>query len=176
MAGLSYKLQDLATLLRDYLDWLAAHKLEDADQLLDFATSILRANHAALKFGGLWMDGFTVFSAQELDLLAELTPCFADATLTFCLDQVPTEDVSWLSNWAVVRRTYLKSRDRLAGLPNCEVAPSCWGVIRRKAGSGATRCCVTWSGIGQSRERLLSLLTGKLGRERVSPRTRTLNP
>src|ERR1700722_2050901 len=32
LEGLSLKLQDLATLLRDYLDWLKVHELEDADQ------------------------------------------------------------------------------------------------------------------------------------------------
>jgi hypothetical protein len=40
--GLTYKLQDLATLLREYLDWLATHRLQDADSLLSAATTALR--------------------------------------------------------------------------------------------------------------------------------------
>ena len=39
--GLAYKLQDLATLLADYLAWLAAHGLQDADSLLTAATEAL---------------------------------------------------------------------------------------------------------------------------------------
>ncbi|MEY2467249.1 MAG: ATP-dependent helicase/nuclease subunit, partial [Verrucomicrobiota bacterium] len=39
-AGLSLKLQDLATLLRHYLDWLAAHDLQDADCLLGAAAAL----------------------------------------------------------------------------------------------------------------------------------------
>ncbi len=39
--GLAYKLQDLATLLRDYLEWLKAHDLQDADCLLAAAVEAL---------------------------------------------------------------------------------------------------------------------------------------
>ncbi len=119
--GLSAKLHDFATLLADYLNWLKAHNLQDADQLLDFATQMLRAPHPPLVLGDLWVDGFTELSPQELDLLAELAPQAASTTLTFCLDHVPRESVSWLSNWAVVRRTYDKCHARLAGLPNCDI-------------------------------------------------------
>ncbi|MDB6020655.1 MAG: helicase-exonuclease AddAB subunit AddB [Pedosphaera sp.] len=118
VAGLSAKLHDLATLLRDYLDWLAAHQLQDADHLLDFATQTLRAPHPPLDLGELWVDGFNEFSPQELDLLAELLPHTADAMVTFCLDQVPTAKISWLSNWSVVRQTFEKCKQRFAGLPN----------------------------------------------------------
>ncbi|MDB6110827.1 MAG: helicase-exonuclease AddAB subunit AddB, partial [Pedosphaera sp.] len=119
--GLSYKLHDLATLLRDYLDWLQTHGLEDADHLLDFATATLRKPHAPLRFGDLWVDGFTELSPQELDLLAELMPHVTSSTFTFCLDHVPREAVSWLSNWSVVRQTYQKCQKRFAGLPDCEI-------------------------------------------------------
>ena len=67
-------------------------------------------------FGELWVDGFSEFSPQELDLLAELLPHTPAATITFCLDRVPTEKISWLSTWAVVRRTYHQCRERLAKL------------------------------------------------------------
>src|SRR5207249_6332945 len=39
--GLAFKLQDLATLLRDYLGWLEAHQLKDADCLLATVTETL---------------------------------------------------------------------------------------------------------------------------------------
>ncbi len=119
--GLGYKLHDLATMLRDYLDWLQSHELEDADHLLEFAMLTLRASPGVLEFGDLWVDGFTEFSPQELDLLAELLPYVRSATLTCCLDHVPTEKASWLSNWSVARQTYQKCRARLAGVPGCEM-------------------------------------------------------
>ena len=58
---------------------------------------------------------------QELDFLAELLPHTSGATITFCLDSVPAEKISWLSNWSVVRRTYHQCKQRLAGLPNCQI-------------------------------------------------------
>ncbi len=119
--GLGAKLHDFATLLGDYLNWLEAHQLQDADQLLDIATQTMRQPHTPLALGDLWVDGFTELSPQELDLLAELIPYCSSATITFCLDRVPKEKVSWLSNWAVVRRTYDKCHARLAGLPNCDI-------------------------------------------------------
>src|SRR5260221_3049575 len=119
--GLRLKLQDLSTLLGDYQAWLQAHGLQDSARLLDFATTTWRARHPPLTFGGLWVDGFTELSPQELDFLAEITTMAAGAAITFCLDQVPTERVSWLSNWAVVRQMYHQCHDRLASLPNCRI-------------------------------------------------------
>ncbi len=119
--GLSAKLHDLATLLQDYLDWLQAHRLQDADCLLDVATQALREPHPPLDLGEVWMDGFNEISPQELDLLAELLPQTPKATMTFCLDRVPTEKISWLSNWSVVRQTYQKCRQKFAGLPDCQI-------------------------------------------------------
>jgi len=120
--GLRLKLQDLATLLSDYLDWLRTHGLQDSDRLLDFATETLRAPHPRLAFGGLWVDGFAELSPQELDLLGEVAPLASSAAITFCLDQVPAERVSWLSNWAVVRQTYHQCHDRFASLPDCRIS------------------------------------------------------
>lgn len=119
--GLSAKLHDLATLLGDYLNWLQTHQLQDADHLLDFATQTLREPHEPPGIGEIWVDGFNEFSPQELDLLAELLPQAAKATITLCLDRIPTEKISWLSNWSVVRQAYHKCRQRLATLPNCDI-------------------------------------------------------
>ena len=133
VAGLGDKLHDLATLLRDYLDWLAARGLQDAEHLLDFATETLRAPHPPLALGGVWVDGFTEMSPQELGLLAELLPLAPRAAVTFCLDQVPTEKISWLSHWSVVRQTFHQCRERLAALPNCHVTTE---LLPRRATHG----------------------------------------
>ncbi len=122
LEGLNLKLQDLATLLRNYLDWLKAHELEDADRLLPCVIEILRKPHAPLSFGGIWVDGFTEFSPNELDLLAELVPCAPQAMITFCLDRIPTEKVSWLANWSSVENAYIASHKRLSEIPGCKVS------------------------------------------------------
>jgi ATP-dependent helicase/nuclease subunit B len=119
--GLGHKLHDLATMLHDYLDWLKSHKLEDSDHLLEIVTATLRAGGQQLQFGDLWVDGFTEYSLQELELLAELMPHVRSASLTFCLDHVPTEKTSWLSTWSAARQTYQKCCARLASVPNCEL-------------------------------------------------------
>ncbi len=131
--GLALKLHDLSTLLRDYLDWLAERKLQDAEHLLDFATQTLREPHPRIELGGLWVDGFTEMSPQELDLLAEILAAAPRATITFCLDHVPTEKVSWLSHWSSVRQMYQRCRDKLARLPDCRIANE---VLPRETGHG----------------------------------------
>jgi ATP-dependent helicase/nuclease subunit B len=116
--GLSAKLQDLATLLQEYLAWLRDRGLRDADYLLDYATQLLREPHAPLGLAQLWVDGFAELSPQELDLLAEVAAQTENVTVTFCLDRVPAEKVSWLSNWSVMRRAFQQCRARLAALPH----------------------------------------------------------
>ncbi|HEX3799190.1 MAG TPA: PD-(D/E)XK nuclease family protein [Verrucomicrobiae bacterium] len=118
--SLSSKLHDLAMLLRDYLGWLHAHQLQDADCVLDIATQTLREG-GRIEIGGLWLDGFHALSPQELGMLAEILPHSAAATITFCLDRVPKERVSWLSSWSSVRNTYEQCRQRIAGLPQCVI-------------------------------------------------------
>jgi ATP-dependent helicase/nuclease subunit B len=126
--GLSFKLQDLASLLRDYVDWLATHGLQDGDSLLPAATQALNPIKDT-KIGrppkpflaGLWVDGFAEFSEQELEFLAALIPCCAEASITFCLDQPPKQLDSWLSSWTVVRRSFEKCRQKLAILPGVDL-------------------------------------------------------
>src|SRR5205085_249841 len=114
--GLASKLQDLATLLQDYLDWLAAHKLQDTDSLLNSATEAL-ANSLKSKvrspksqgqlelyrpstlgpfFSRVWVDGFAQLSEQEIGLLAAVTGHSNEMTMAFCLDRMPLEKISWL--------------------------------------------------------------------------------
>jgi len=122
---LADKLHDLALLLRAYRDWLKEHQLQDPNCLLDLATEALRVQTArrerSLCFGGLWLDGFAEMTPQELDFLARLTPLCARATLAFCLESKPSDDLSWLSTWSVVAQTFRKSYQRLAALPGCQV-------------------------------------------------------
>src|SRR5262249_17245200 len=42
------------------------------------------------------------------------------ATITFCLDRVPVEKVSWLSNWSVPRRAYEQFRKKLVALADVQ--------------------------------------------------------
>src|SRR5439155_8299125 len=157
---LAGKLHDLALLLGAYHDWLKEHQFQDANRLLDFATEALRvqtarrdesvvngpltiakitrdaqpaADHSALYFGGLWLDGFAEMTPQELDFLAQLTPLCDRATLAFCLENKPAEDLSWLSTWSVAGQTFRKCYQRLAALPGCEVEVE---ILERKMDRG----------------------------------------
>jgi len=121
--SLALKLHDLATLLRDYLAWLDARHLQDADSLLASATRALSESaQDEMKIGSLWVDGFSEWSAPELELLAALVPRSERATLTFCLDRLPAQKLSWLSNWSVASQTFEECRNRLGGLPGAELA------------------------------------------------------
>ena len=56
------KLHDLHHLLRAYHTWLAGSGIQDADQLLDLTTAMLRKDsfpkrHGAYPIAGLWLDG-----------------------------------------------------------------------------------------------------------------------
>jgi ATP-dependent helicase/nuclease subunit B len=115
------KLADLALLLHAYDDWLQAHQLQDAHQLLDLATTALRPTPPQL-FAALWLDGFAEMTPQELDLLAALLPSCERATLAFCLEREPVAETSWLSTWAVVAQTFRRCRDRLAAMAGCNVS------------------------------------------------------
>src|SRR5436190_21416758 len=144
VSGLSYKLQDLATLLEEYLTWLHTHRLLDADSLLDqaiaaltipaglraagrpesgtqldlFATQIKKPHFL---FERLWVDGFAQFSEQEIAMLAALMPRGREGTLMLCLDKVGREDASWLSTWSLVGKTYRECRKRLSAVPGLEI-------------------------------------------------------
>jgi ATP-dependent helicase/nuclease subunit B len=76
----------------------------------------------SLGIGGVWVDGFSEWSAHELDLLAAIIPHSKDATLTFCLDAVPSQNFSWLSNWSVPQKSFEHCKRRLEELPGIDVA------------------------------------------------------
>ena len=79
------------------------------------------------------MDGFTEFSPNELDLLAELMRYAPQSTITFCLDRIPTERVSWLANWSCLEHAFLLCRKRLSEIPGCDVSSE---IINRESGRG----------------------------------------
>jgi ATP-dependent helicase/nuclease subunit B len=132
--GLNLKLQDLATLMEQYLSWLNEHRVQDADSLPTEAVKTLEllrtpqplprqseAAAGALRLGALWVDGFAEWSPQELELLAAIVPFCDHVTLTLCLDRVPSGKTSWLSNWSVTREAYEKCRKRLEAVPGVTV-------------------------------------------------------
>ena len=68
--ALAAKLHDAALMLDAYLDWLRTHGLQDANGLPDLAAGVLRrtiaSGGAALRVGGLWLDGFAEMTPQSL--------------------------------------------------------------------------------------------------------------
>lgn len=118
------KLHDLALLLDRYSSWLGDSHLQDGTRLLDGAADLLRTNSEGrrLSFAALWLDGFAEMTPQELDLLAVIVPFCGRATLAFCLEEsgVSDGDVSWLSIWNAVGRTFRQCRHRLEQLPDCK--------------------------------------------------------
>jgi len=147
--ALSYKLQDLATLLKEYLDWLGTHQLQDADSLLTAATEALTdpvkvetgkrgaeesqldlfpTKSRPLLFDRLWVDGFAQLSEQQIALLAALMPYGREGTMMFCLDKLAREEVSWLSTWSFVGKTVRDCRTRLSKVSGLELSTE---ILRR---------------------------------------------
>lgn len=120
-ATLRGKLRDLSRLLGACRTWLKDHHLQDADGLLGLAAELAGASATELHFGGLWLDGFAEMTPQELDLLAVLIPRCQRATLAFCLESIPQEDLSWLSTWSVISQTFRQCHRRVADLPGVHV-------------------------------------------------------
>jgi ATP-dependent helicase/nuclease subunit B len=131
-SGLAFKLQDLATLLEDYSNWLQRHQLKDADSLLSVARDVLQEAHSSLAGSGapasagaaiehLWVDGFAEFSKQELGFLASLLPLCEAGTITFCLDSAAADRGGWISSWAMARRAFEECSRRLGEVPGVEL-------------------------------------------------------
>ncbi len=90
------------------------------------------SNQPSLRIEGLWVDGFSEWSPQELDLLAALIPHCEKATLTFCLDRIPSQKISWLSNWSIPQQTFEECKKRLEELPRLEIVSE---LLERRPGS-----------------------------------------
>ena len=117
--GLNLKLEDLASILEAYLAWLEDRKLRDADSLLSAATAALKkgwrqrlAKRRQSFIDALWVDGFVEFSPQERAFLGALLPFCRQATMTFCLEQLPSAKTRWISPWAVVAANFEKCREQ----------------------------------------------------------------
>src|SRR4029077_12702977 len=67
--------------------------------------------------GGLWLDGFSELTPQELDLLTALVPSSERTTLAFCLDRNPEQADEWHSMWATISNTFRQCYQRLEVLP-----------------------------------------------------------
>jgi ATP-dependent helicase/nuclease subunit B len=138
-APLRDKLHDLALLLRAYLDWLKDRQLQDANRLLDVATDALRSQSAtgdrqsAIRFAGLWLDGFAEMTPQERKLLNAVAPFCRQMTLAFCLDSEPPANVAWHSPWSLVAETYQQCRNDLAAVEAVQVEVE---VLSRKSKQG----------------------------------------
>jgi len=134
-AELRAKLLDLALLHETYTNWLGEHELQDANCLLDFATSALREQfrtpHSAPRISSLWLDGFAEMTPQELDLLAAVLPFSGRATLAFCLENEPAAETSWLSIWSSVGTTFHQCRQRIENLPDCKIEVE---ILKREPG------------------------------------------
>src|SRR5207253_10192701 len=83
------KLRDLALLLRSYLEWLTENDLQDPNGRLELAADAVQqaTRDSQFRLGGLWFDGFSELTPQELDLLTALVPSAERVTLAFCLDR-----------------------------------------------------------------------------------------
>jgi ATP-dependent helicase/nuclease subunit B len=131
---LSSKLEDLSTILRDYMDWANQQGWQDADFLLTAATNRLAAATGGKqpfpRIAGLWVDGFSEWSLQELELLAALIPHCEHATITFCLAELPQEKISWLSIWGGVQRAFERCRKRLQEISEAQVSV---GLLERES-------------------------------------------
>jgi ATP-dependent helicase/nuclease subunit B len=129
------KLQDLALISEKYADWLREHGLQDANNLLDFATEALRGQFQVSSFklqvSALWLDGFAEMTPQELALLTAFIPFCNEATLAFCLETEPTKTKHWLSIWSAIGKTFQNCRQQIAALPDCKTTTE---VLKRETG------------------------------------------
>ncbi|MEO5802680.1 MAG: PD-(D/E)XK nuclease family protein [Verrucomicrobiota bacterium] len=123
---LNAKLHDFGLLLDAYFGWLKRHQLQDANCLLDLAADALRVEKKQtekIQMAGLWLDGFAEMTPQEINLLAALIPSCNEATLAFCLDHTlePEKEISALSIWSAVSKTFQECFARLNALPDCKI-------------------------------------------------------
>jgi ATP-dependent helicase/nuclease subunit B len=131
--SLALKLQDFATLLNRYMEWLGAHRLQDSESLLATAAAALEGARPSLSSSAcpdsapglriehLWVDGFAEMAPQERELLAQLLPYCESATITFCLEALPQGKAPRVSNWSVVRRSFEQFKARLQTVPGADV-------------------------------------------------------
>jgi ATP-dependent helicase/nuclease subunit B len=123
------KIHDLLLVSDWYTEWLHHHQLTDSSLLLQTAADALHsrlllkgAEGGSPRIGQLWMDGFAQLTKQEIELLAAILPVCGEATLAFCLESEPDEDLHWLARDASVGQCYHRVRNRLSAVPEIEMA------------------------------------------------------
>jgi ATP-dependent helicase/nuclease subunit B len=120
---LGRKLRDISKVGLAFREWMKAAELQDADALPGLAADALKqwsrtpapsAAPAPFLIDGLWMDGFSELTPQELDLLAALAPVCRDMTLAFCIENKTVDELSWLSSWSHPAQAFRKCYARLS--------------------------------------------------------------
>jgi ATP-dependent helicase/nuclease subunit B len=130
------KLHDLSVLLDAYSNWLAEHRLRDADCLLEVAAEQLKAS-AGLKIEALWLDGFAEMTPQELSLLTAIAPHCQQMTLAFCLDRKQISN-SWLSIWSAINDTWTRCYRAIAAQGKVEVEDLAREKVQNRFAQNAT--------------------------------------
>jgi ATP-dependent helicase/nuclease subunit B len=118
-APLRAKLRDFALLAEEYGEWLKDHPVLDASLLVEQAVTAMKTasrEHPVFPVAGLWLDGFSELTPQEIDLLLTILPGCEHATLAFCLDQLPRTDLSWLSTWSGLAQTFRRCHQAVSAL------------------------------------------------------------
>jgi ATP-dependent helicase/nuclease subunit B len=120
---LGRKLRDMAKIGLAFRQWMRTADLQDADALPGLAAAALKkwsrippvnGGGPPCLVEGLWMDGFSELTPQELDLLSALAPACRDMTLAFCLENKPVDDISWLSSWSHPAQPFRQCYARLS--------------------------------------------------------------
>ena len=121
------KLHDLALLSEKYAGWLRDHELQDANNLLDFATEALRGTNLQPSTFKLELCQPLARRLRRNDAAGTgacsppSSPFCERATLAFCLETEPTPETSWLSIWSAIGKTFQQCRAQIASLPGCKI-------------------------------------------------------
>lgn len=125
--ALARKLRDISKIGLAFREWMKLTELQDTDALPGLAAAALKqwsrtvpvdAATPPFLIDGLWMDGFSELTPQELELLAALTPACKDMTLAFCIENKTVDDISWLSSWSHPAQAFRKCYAHLNAVAN----------------------------------------------------------
>ncbi len=120
---LGRKLRDISKIGLAFREWMTATELQDSDALPSLAAAALKqwsrntssdAKGTPFLIEGLWMDGFSELTPQELELLSALAPACRDMTLAFCIENKTDDEISWLSSWSHPAQAFRKCHAHLS--------------------------------------------------------------
>ena len=124
---LGRKLRDISKVGLAFREWMKITELQDADALPGLAAAALKqwlrtapvdAVGSQYLIDGLWMDGFSELTPQELELLSALAPACRDMTLAFCIENKTVDELSWLSSWSHPVHAFRKCYAHLSATAN----------------------------------------------------------